>query len=77
MALEHLEELVRIQPEGRPGYLRRAGQAVLQTGRLEDALKIFRELAATNPGDFEVLGDLALTLQRAERWDEALERQSQ
>jgi tetratricopeptide (TPR) repeat protein len=73
LALEHLEELMRIQPEGRPGYLRRAGQAVLQTGRLEDALKIFRELAATNPGDFEVLGDLALTLQRAERWDEALE----
>ena len=73
LALEHLEELMRIQPEGRPGYLRRAGQAVLQTGRVEDALKIFRELAATQPGDFDVLGDLAQTLQRAERWDEALE----
>ncbi len=73
LALEHLEELMRIQPEGRPGYLRRAGQAVLQTGSVADALKIFRELAATQPGDFDVLGDLAHTLQRAERWDEALE----
>lgn len=72
VAVNHLEELMKIDPAGKAGYQRRAGQLELQAGHVEDALRIFTELAAANPGNLDALTDLALAQQRAEQWRPAL-----
>lgn len=69
---KHLRELIRLDPGNRLVYLRRIGQAELQAGRTEEALRIFAEMASANPGHLEALHDLALAQQRAEQWNEAL-----
>lgn len=73
VAVEQLRELMESNPGARSEYLRRAGQLEIQGGRVDEALRIFSELAAANPGSTEALSDLALTQQRAEQWKEALE----
>lgn len=69
---KHLRELIRLDPTNRLVYLRRIGQAELQGGRTEEALRVFAEIARANPGHLEALNDLALAQQRAEQWSEAL-----
>ncbi len=72
LPLAHLDELMKLDPAGRAGYQRRAAEVQLQSGRAEDALRLFSELAGANPGDVGALTDLALAQQRAERWKESL-----
>ena len=69
---KHLRELIRLDPANRLIYLRRIGQAELQGGRTEDALRVFAEIANANPGHLEAMHDLALAQQRAEQWTAAL-----
>jgi tetratricopeptide (TPR) repeat protein len=71
-AQEYLRKLMQIDPANRLSYLRRLGQVELQSGRSEEALKIFQGLVNDSPGDIEALKDLALAQQRAEQWNEAL-----
>ncbi|MDB6155145.1 MAG: Tetratricopeptide 2 repeat protein [Chthoniobacteraceae bacterium] len=72
LALRHLEELIKINPAGRAGYERRAALIQLQNGATEEALMMFSQIAAANPGNVEALIDLAQAQQRAEQWDAAL-----
>ncbi|MEZ0254913.1 MAG: tetratricopeptide repeat protein [Chthoniobacter sp.] len=71
-AIQNLGELSRIDPANRPAYSRRAAQLELQAGHIAEALAIFEQLAAENPGNVDALTDLALTQQRAEHWPDAL-----
>ncbi len=72
LPLPHLEELERLDPAGRDGYRRRGAEVHLQSGRTDDALRIFAELSRAHPGDLGALSDLALAQQRAERWKDSL-----
>ena len=71
-AVQDLQKLAELDPANRVGYQRRAGQLELQAGRILEALEIFQELATKNPGNLDALTDLALSQQRAERWNEAV-----
>lgn len=71
-AQEYLRKLMQIDPANRSSYLRRLGQVELQSGRSDEALKIFQGIVDESPGDIEALKDLALAQQRAEQWNEAL-----
>jgi tetratricopeptide (TPR) repeat protein len=71
-ATQHLRELAKIDLANRLAYLRRLGHALMQSGQTEEALRTFRELAQENPGDIEMLHDLALAQQRAELWQDSL-----
>lgn len=71
-AVANLGELSRIDPANRANYSRRAAQLELQAGHIAEALAIFEQLAAENPGNVDALTDLALTQQRAEHWPDAL-----
>jgi tetratricopeptide (TPR) repeat protein len=71
-AQEYLRKLMEIDPANRLSYLRRLGQAELQGGRSDEALKIFQNIVNDSPGDIDALKDLALAQQRAEQWNEAL-----
>lgn len=71
-AQKHLRELVDLDQSNRATYLRRLGQAELQGGRSDEALKIFRQLVDENPGDPDALNDLSIAYQRAEQWTDAL-----
>jgi tetratricopeptide (TPR) repeat protein len=71
-AIHHLQELMQIDPAQAPQYRRRIAQIEAQGNRTDEALRIFRELAAADPGSLEALNDVALAEQRAERWNEAL-----
>ena len=72
LAQKHLRELMALDPANRPAYLRRIGQAEMQAGRMDEALKIFAEIANASPGNLDALADLAIAQQRAERWTDAL-----
>ncbi len=71
VALAQLRELVRLEPK--PARLREIGRAELQLGHTDEALRIFEDLARTNPGDLETISDLAMAQQQADRWPDALE----
>jgi tetratricopeptide (TPR) repeat protein len=71
-AVQDLQKLAELDPVNRASYQRRAGQLELQAGHILEALDIFQSLANANPGNIDTLTDLALTQQRAERWNEAL-----
>jgi lipopolysaccharide biosynthesis regulator YciM len=71
-AVAALGRLAEIDPANRPEYRRRAGQLELQGGRVAEALVIFQELTAAHPGSIDALTDLALALQRGDRWSDAL-----
>jgi tetratricopeptide (TPR) repeat protein len=71
-AVQDLQKLAELDPANRAGYQRRAGQLELQAGHILEALDIFQNLASASPGNLDALTDLALTQQRAERWNEAL-----
>ena len=71
-AVQDLQKLADLDPANRSSYQRRAGQLELQAGRILEALDIFQELASKNPGNLDALTDLALSQQRAERWNEAV-----
>ncbi|MEO8350137.1 MAG: tetratricopeptide repeat protein [Chthoniobacteraceae bacterium] len=73
LANQHLRELIRLDPANEISYQRRIAHGELQAGRIEEALRIFRQIAESNPGDLEALGDLGLAQQRADQWMEALE----
>jgi tetratricopeptide (TPR) repeat protein len=72
VALSHLSTLLEINPAGKLDYQRRAAQIHLQNGRIDDAVRLFREVAHAQPGQIEALNDLAQAQQRAEAWEEAL-----
>jgi tetratricopeptide (TPR) repeat protein len=72
-AVTALERLAELDPARRTEYRRRAGQLELQGGRVAEALVIFQQLATANPGSIDALTDLALALQRGDRWSDALE----
>ncbi len=72
-AIEKLARLAEIDPAHRADYRRRAGQLELQAGRVAEALVIFNELATANPSSIDALTDLALALQRGDRWTDALD----
>jgi tetratricopeptide (TPR) repeat protein len=72
-AVAVLQRLMEIDPANRADYQRRAGQIELQAGRVAEALVIFHELTTANPGSIEALTDLALALQRGDRWTDALD----
>jgi tetratricopeptide (TPR) repeat protein len=71
-AQEYLRKLLQIDPGNRLSYMRRLGQVELQSGRSDEALKIFQTIVDESPGDIEALKDLSLAQQRAEQWNEAL-----
>ena len=71
-AVQDLQKLAELDPANRAGYQRRAGQLELQAGHILEALDIFQSLANASPANLDALTDLALTQQRAERWNEAL-----
>jgi predicted Zn-dependent protease len=71
-AIHHLQELTEIDPAQASSYRRRIAQIEAQGNRNEEALRIFRELAAADPGNLDALNDVALAEQRAERWADAL-----
>ena len=70
-AVTSLTRLAEIDPAHRADYQRRAGQLELQAGRVAEALVIFQELTTARPSDIDALTDLALALQRGDRWAEA------
>ncbi len=72
LPLAHLDELMKLNPAASATYQRRAAEANLRAGRVEEALRIFTELADENPGDATTLTDLATAQQRADRWTDAL-----
>jgi len=72
LAVWHLERLAELDPANRVDYQRREVQLKLQSGRAEEALGLLEDLARLNPGNTEVLNDLALVQQRLEHWDDAL-----
>lgn len=70
-ALEHLRTLARINPAARDGYLRQIAQLELQRGNNRESLDVLTRLSRANPGDPDILSDLAGTLERAGKLGEA------
>lgn len=64
VAVSQLKELVRLDPANKTRYRRQLAEILLNQGRRDEALDLFRELAAANPGDPDRLSDLAVALQR-------------
>lgn len=55
----NLRALIALSPAGRDGYLRQLAQLEAFTGNLREALRIFEDLSARNPGNPDALADLA------------------
>ena len=68
----NLRALIALSPEGRDGYLRQLAQLETFTGNHREALRIFEDLSARNPGNPDALADLAGVQERLNRQAEAL-----
>lgn len=73
IATAYLEKLAALDPENRTKHLQRIAQLKLQSGNIHDALSILEDLARTQPGNLEVLQDLALVRERSHDWSAAVE----
>jgi tetratricopeptide (TPR) repeat protein len=71
-AIYYLRELEKIDPNGKSGYERRIAQIELQSAHMDEALRIFSELADAAPGNVDALNDLTMAQERADRWSDAL-----
>ncbi len=69
----HLGKLMEVDPENRVQYQRRIAQLNLQAGKLNEAILSLEKLASEQPGNLDILTDLAMAQQRAEKWEDALE----
>jgi predicted Zn-dependent protease len=72
-AIKELQILIERFPEHATAYRRRAGHLEFDRGNAEDGLRTFAALAASRPGEWQAVVDLALAEQSAGNWFKALE----
>lgn len=70
-ALEHLRTLLQLKGAGHDETLREIARLELLRGNTREAVDILTRLERANPGSHDVLANLAATLERAGRLDDA------
>ncbi|MHA3770731.1 tetratricopeptide repeat protein [Verrucomicrobiota bacterium sgz303538] len=68
----HLGKLAEVDPANRAQYQRRIAQLNIQAGNITDALSTLEKLAKEQPGNIDVITDLATAQQRMEQWEQSL-----
>ncbi|MGB8355122.1 MAG: tetratricopeptide repeat protein [Chthoniobacteraceae bacterium] len=71
-AIAQLWKLIKLNPGKESAYTRQIARLMLESGKTEDAISLLTGLKNTQPGDVDILTDLAPALHQANRWDEEL-----
>ncbi|MGV3533955.1 MAG: tetratricopeptide repeat protein, partial [Chthoniobacteraceae bacterium] len=72
-ASAYLQKLAELDPQNRTKHVQRLAQFKLQSGNLRDARAALEELAIAEPGNLDVLQDLAHVQERSHEWAAAAE----
>ena len=72
-AIEELRKLAEAEPAKSTNYQRRIGHLQLDSGKIEEGLATFENLAGAQAKDWQAVADLALAEQMAGNWFRALE----
>ena len=71
-AIRRLSEIAALDPGRKPEATKRIADLLLEDGEYDGAMALLDRRAQETPGSVEVLADLALAQQRADRWFDAL-----